>query len=185
MKAAKGHTSKHAGSAKHHVSAKHKPSQAQLAALARARAASAKSRHAHAVARHAAHPKPKTAKWSPNLDVACCAAEAVGASLRLTGRTVSDQDVLDLYWRTTDDPEAGATLWATFEAAAVYGIGGVQLLDVRPAALAETGVILGVDLAQRHAMTVDGHGVWTWGDWRAASCGLLAAADEAWVITWA
>lgn len=185
MKAAKGSTSKHAGTAKHVVAAKHKPSAAQAAAVAKAKAAAmAKVAKQRVVAKQAAHAKPQKATWSPNLDVACCAAEALAVSLRLTGRAVSDQDVLDLYWRTTSDPEGGATLWETFEAAAAYGIGGVQLLDARPAGLAETGVILGVDLAQRHAMTIDEHGVWTWGQWRPLSDGLLAAADEAWVITW-
>jgi hypothetical protein len=182
MKATKGHTSKHAGGGKHAGSAKHAPSKAQLAARKKFQQGGAHAAHLHAVAKHAGHPKP--AKWSPTLDVACCAAEAVAASLRLTGHTVTDRDVLDLYWLTADDADAGAGLWATIEAAAEYGIAGVQPLDARPAERALTGVIFGVDLAERHALTVDGHGVWSWGAWRPVSCGLLAGADEAWVITW-
>ncbi|MDH6116908.1 hypothetical protein ABH930_000327 [Kitasatospora sp. GAS204A] len=183
MKATSGHTAKHAGSAKHVGTRKHRPSsKAQLAAAKKWQSAGAHASHVHAVARHAGHPTP--AKWSPNLDVACCAAEALAASLRLTGHVVTDQDVLDLYWLTADDADAGAGLWETIEAAAEYGLAGVRPLDARPALRADTGVILGVDLAERHALTVDGHGVWTWGEWRPVSCGLLAAADEAWAITW-
>lgn len=182
MKAGHGHTKKHARSGKHHGTAKHRPSAKQAAALKKFQQAGAHATHLHAVARHAAHAKPT--KWSPNLDVACCAAEALAASLRLTGREVSDSDVLDLYWHTTQDPDAGATLRDTIQAAAEFGLAGVQLLDARPAARLAAGVVLGVDLRERHAVTVDRHGVWTWGGWRPVSCGLLAAADEAWVITW-
>lgn len=183
MKATKGHTAKHAGTAKHHGTRKHRPSSAaQKAAAKKWAAAGAQAHHLHAVAKHAGHPTP--AKWSPTADVACCAAEALAASLRLTGRTVTDRDVLDLYWLTADDADAGAGLWATIEAATEYGLAGVRPLDARPAEHAGTGVILGVDLAERHAVTVDGHGVWTWGAWRPVSCGLLDAADEAWAITW-
>jgi hypothetical protein len=182
MKGAAGHTRKHAGGGKHAGTGKHRPSAAQQAARKKWQAAGAHAAHVHAVARHSGHPTPS--KWSPNTDVACCAAEALAASLRLSGRPVSDQDVLDLYWLTSDDPDAGAGLWETIEAAAMYGLAGVRPLDARPATLFAAGVVLGVDLAERHAVTVDGHGVWTWGQWRPVPCGLLAAADEAWAITW-
>lgn len=183
MKGQHGHRQKHARTAKHAGTGKHRPmSAAQAAAWKKFQQAGAHAQHVHAVARHQGQAKP--AKWSPNLDVACCAAEALAASLRLTGHPVTDQDVLDLYWRTADHEDAGAGLWETFEAAADYGLAGVRLVDARPAAALGTGVVLGVDMAERHAATVDGHGVWTWGEWRPASCGLLAAADEAWEITW-
>ena len=58
--------------------------------------------------------------------VACCAAEALAASLRLSGVPVSDADVLDLYWRTADDPDAGAPILAALEAASEFGIGGIR-----------------------------------------------------------
>jgi hypothetical protein len=178
-----GHRQKHARAAKHAGSAKHRPmSAAQAAAWKKFQQAGSHANHVHAVARHAQPAKP--AKWSPNADVACCAAEALAASLRLTGRSVSGEDVLELYWRTASHEDAGAGLLATIEAAAEHGLAGVRLLDARPATALGTGVVLGVDLAERHALTVDGHGVWTWGGWRPAPCGLLTAADEAWEVTW-
>jgi hypothetical protein len=183
MKGNAGHTAKHAGSTKHVGTGKHRPSsKAQQAAAKKWQSAGAHASHVHAVARHQSHAKP--AKWSPNLDIACCAAEALAASLRLAGRAVSDRDVLDLYWLTAGDADAGAGLWATIEAAAEHGLAGVRPLDARPATELAAGVVLGLELVERHAVTVDGHGVWTWGEWRPVSCGLLAAADEAWVITW-
>lgn len=191
----KGHVTKHAGSTKHHATKKkhhpakakkHHPAKVDPSVLAKAVEKVLADLHVHVVAKHPAHAKPtkKKASWSPNLDTACCAAEALAASLRLTGRTVDPQDVLDLYWRTAVHPDQGASLLETFEAAAEFGLAGVRLLDARPAQALATGVVLGVDLAERHAAVVDGHGVWTWGLWRPVSCGLLAAADEAWVITW-
>ena len=188
MKAPQGQTAKHAGSGKHHhVSKKHKPSHpsaAQIAARKKWAAAGSKAHHVHAVAKHAAQAQPAPSTWTPNADVACCAAEALAVSLRLTGREVSGRDVLDLYWRTADDPDRGATIEATIEAAATYGLAGVRLVDARPARQAVSGVVLGLDLVERHAVTVDGHGVWSWGRWRPVPCGLLAAADEAWELIW-
>lgn len=192
MKGTSGQTAKHAGSDKHHAkskkhvkSKKHHPVKTDPAAAKKAAAKKAAAAHVHTVAKHPTHAKPgQKAGWSPNLDVACCSAEALAASLRLTGHAVSDRDVLDLYWRTADHPDAGASLWDTIEAAAAFGLAGVRLADARPARVLGDGVVLGAELEQRHAMTVDGHGVWTWGLWRPVACGLLASADEAWVITW-
>lgn len=182
VKPGHGHTSKHAGGTKHAGSAKHKPTQAQLAARKKFQQAGAHAAHLHAVAKHAGHPVP--AKWSPG-DVACCAIEALAASLRMAGHRVDDADVLDLYGRVTGDPDAGMTIETALEAAAGYGLAGVRLLGATPARRLGDGVVLGVDLAQRHALTLDGHGVWSWGDWHPASCSLLAAADEAWALQWA
>jgi hypothetical protein len=188
MKAAKGNTSKHAGSSKHAAASKHQPTQASATAKASAKAAAkakaiaAAKAHVHTVAKGASHAKP--AKWSPAVAVACCAVEALAAALRLAGRQVSDADVLELYWRATDDPDGGLTLPAAFAAAAEFGLAGVRLAGARPAVRVGSGVVLGVDLAERHAVTVDGHGVWTWGSWRPVSCGLLESADEAWELTW-
>lgn len=184
---AKGHVKKHAGSHKHHKQAKHNPATAPAASTPGAFVDPGGSiavpiAHVHVVKKHPHHKKPS--KWSPLSDVACCAAEALAASARLAGRAVSDEDVLALYWLTASGPDDGATLEATIEAAGLFGLGGAQLVDARPASALGTGVVLGVDLTERHALTVDGHGVWTWGSWQPATCGLLAAADEAWELTW-
>ncbi len=65
--------------------------------------------------------------------VACCSAEALAASLRLTGWPVSDADVLALYWHTARDEHAGASILATLEAAAEYGLAGVHPVWSGPA----------------------------------------------------
>jgi hypothetical protein len=173
-------TKKHAGSGKHHASAKHHPSHSP--AHHHHVGGTHHPPHSHVVGKHPKHTKAH--KWSPGLDVASCAIDALAANLRLSGRAVKDADVLDLYWHITDDPDCGATLPGAFEAAANHGLGGAYLLDARPAAALTDGVVLGIDLTERHALVVDGHGVWTWGQWRPASCDLLSAADEAWELTW-
>lgn len=182
MKATAGHTNKHAGSHKHAGSAKHKPSAKQIAAEKKFQQAGAHAAHLHAVAKQQGHPIPS--KWSPTADMAVCSVEALAASLRMTGRPVDDADILSLYCRITDDPDAGATIEAAIEAAFEYGLAGFRPLSARPAGVLTDGVVIGVELAQRHALALDGHGVWTWGQWRPASCKLLAAVDEAWRIEW-
>ena len=67
----------------------------------------------------AKHPKPaKKAKPKKAVrqlalagGVACCSAEALAASLRLTGHPVSDADVLTLYRRTADGPIRARRSW--------------------------------------------------------------------------
>lgn len=181
MKNTHHHTRKHAGSGKHHGTAKHHPSHVPHHGQHH-HAGVHHPHHSHVVGKHPHHTK--HAKWSPGLDVASCAIDALAANLRMTGHKVDACDVLDLYWRITDDPDAGASLPDAFEAAAEYGLAGAYLLDVRPAEQLTTGVVFGVGLAEYHALVVDGHGVWTWGEWRPASCRLLSAADEAWELTW-
>lgn len=177
-------TKKHAGSAKHHIAhkhhstAKHHPTAKQIAALKKADAA----RHAHPGAKKSG--SGGKAKWSPSFDVAGCALEAVAASARMAGYLVADSDVLEAYWRVTDDPDSGMTIEAALETAARSGLGGACLLDARPARRLGDGVVFGVELEQRHAMAFDGHGVWTWGRWQPASCALLDGIDEAWELMW-
>jgi hypothetical protein len=85
-----GHTAKHSATGKHHnaktsghkaAAKKHHPKKPHhKPAVAPAQPVTVK-------AKHPKHPKP--AKWSPNLDVACCPHEALAASLRLAGWPVS------------------------------------------------------------------------------------------------
>lgn len=87
--------------------------------------------HAAPKKHHAAtkkHKKPKAKKRGLALGdmAACCAAEALAASLRLSGRPVADEDVLALYARTAADLDAGASILETLEAAWLYGLGGVR-----------------------------------------------------------
>jgi hypothetical protein len=149
---------------------------------------------ARARARHPA-PKKTPAKKTPRKlalggAVACCAAEAVAASLRLTGRPVSDADVLALYELTAGDWDAGATILATLEAAAEHGLAGVRPTrwltpSPAPPLLGQTPLILGLDLPEGpHAVCDDGTGWWSWGQrWTAADFP-DAVIGEAWAVTW-
>ena len=108
----------------------------------------AKKHHAAASKKH--HPKPKR-KLALNGDVACCAAEAVAASLRLAGHLVTDPDVYALYKTTAAGPDTGATIQETLEALMRHGLAGVRPLGFGPAAALEPGAVLGLTLtdAQR------------------------------------
>jgi hypothetical protein len=140
--------------------------------------------------------------------VACCAAEALAASLRLAGHFVSDADVLDLYWLTATDADAGASIFETLEMAAEFGIAGVRPGQVEqlqpsprgglslsgPAGIGDDGdrhagpvhpasLILGVDLPGPHTVTVAPDGRWlTWGEVLPPFPG--AIIEEAWEIRW-
>lgn len=132
-----------------------------------------------------AHPKPRKAPLISD-QVACCAAEAVAASLRLTGHPVTDADVLALYWHTTTDPDAGATIPDTLAAAAEYGIAGVRPAAYWPTLQLTEGTVAGLTLTRgEHAVAVTTGGVMTWGSFLRFGGQLLAAAcDEAWGISW-
>jgi hypothetical protein len=118
--------------------------------------------------------------------VACCAAEALAASLRLAGHQVDDFQVLALFQATGADPDEGATLLATLEAAARHGLAGVRLAGFRPAPPAAAGVLLGVQLpAGPHTVTLDPEGrVWSWGRLHALEELGAGPAEEAWAVSW-
>jgi hypothetical protein len=142
--------------------------------------------------------------------VACCAAEALAASLRLRGLPVTDDDVLALYWHTASDPDEGATIWATLEAAARYGVAGYAVAGFRPAGLEEVmphgtpdstsaelrlpgvrrrhatraGLILGLDLPGPHAVLDTGSEWITWGASWPAWAFPDAVIGEAWTVEW-
>jgi hypothetical protein len=68
---------------------------------------------------------PKPRKLTPDGLVAMCSARAVAESLRLAlGVVASDDDVLELYFRTASDPDEGASILATLHAAATFGLAG-------------------------------------------------------------
>jgi hypothetical protein len=158
------------------AAAAHKAHLAHVAHLARIGKAPAKA-------------APKKRQLALGAGVACCAAEAVAASLRLAGRLVSDADVLALYRRTASDPDTGASIVATLEAASAFGLAGTRLTSYD---LAETyvsdrsqvGLLLGVELPGPHAVLATAEGWWSWGELYDPACWPDAVIEEAWTLTW-
>jgi hypothetical protein len=205
--AAKGSTAKHAATTtvKHSGTSKHKPETAKQKAAAKAwakkGAAAEKAKAAKAKvtakAKPATHAKAVALALAPR-DVACCAAEALAASLRLQGVRVSDEDVLALYWHTADHPDTGASILATLEAAWRFGLGGVRprrFGPAFPAAEASFGpafamdavahpVILGVELPGPHAVLTTPDGWWSWGELHDPAEWPDAVIEAAWAVSW-
>jgi hypothetical protein len=133
------------------------------------------------------HPKRQLALGE---GVACCSAEALAASLRLTGRPVTDADVLALYRRTAADLDAGASILATLEAAAEYGLAGIRPVTWGPVEAADfmpadiPGLILGLSLPAPHAVLDTGSEWITWGQAWPAWAFPDAVLEEAWTIEW-
>lgn len=173
---AKGHTRKHTVThhkhTAHHHTAKHHPGH---------------TGHTHHVTHHKAtvhtkahHPHHAKARGLALGDsVACCAATALAESARLQGFRVSDEDVLALYWHTADDPDAGATIEATLEAAWRFGLAGVRPGSVRllkpHIGAADRDAVIEADLfglgAARGPVHGGNHGL------EAAACTALFPAD--------
>ena len=120
--------------------------------------------------------------------VACCAAEALAASLRLAGHAVSDADVLALYWHTAGDPDAGATVEATLEAAWRFGLGGYRPTFAATTPLATTNfnnpLVIGVDLPGPHTVLATPGGWWSWGELHCPCEFPDAVVEEAWAVSW-
>jgi hypothetical protein len=131
-----------------------------------------------------AHPRRQLALGSA---VACCSAEALAASLRLTGWPVTGADVLALYWHTARDEHAGASILATLEAAAEFGLAGIRPVGFEPASFyfPETrNWILGLALPAPHAVLDTGS---EWISWRQAwpvSAFPDVVLEEAWAVDW-
>ncbi len=160
----------------------------------------------------AAKKKPVKRKLALGEAVACCSAEALAASLRLAGYSVADADVLALYERTADGPDTGASILATLEAAAEFG-----LALTRPVRFERTwspceetwhrggcnprenplwplrvhdesgppSIILGLELPEGpHAVLADGTWWWSWGEPYDPAAFPGAVIEEAWAVTW-
>lgn len=124
----KGHTAKHSQSRKHGQTSKHHPKHPP------SRQRGVTVTPPHVIAGQPGPAKPRKLSIG---DVACCSAEALAASLRLAGHLVDDSDVLALYWSTARDPDAGASILATLQAAAAAGLAGAFPSGIRPVRLGE------------------------------------------------
>ena len=186
-----GTTKKHAGGGKHHAGgqggAKHHPHH-MSAHEKKLRAADRKKAHQHAVG-HAgkAGKSPKAAKAKQlalGADVACCSAEALAASLRLSGWSVTDADVLALYRLAAPDDDHGATIEAVCVAAQSFGLAGVRLERFWPARPHASEIVLGLT-GPDHAVLATPEGWWSWG-FLLEHCFLpYTDIDEAWELRWA
>ncbi len=195
----------------------------QRAAAAKKTQAAAHQHHGAAKAKHPAHPAAQAARsakshaaakkkqaaaahkprrWTPDGDVALCSARAVAESLRIAlGVTVADDDVLGLYWATAGDADAGASIWATLQAAQAWGGAAgpaYNLLDAltcgngkpfthyRRSGAGPQSVLLGLELpAGPHAVLDDGRFWWSWGQPYNPADFPSAVIEEAWAVTWA
>lgn len=167
--------------AKVHHHLHHKPVHVTAAVKAKRHAAAVKASKTRAANAKKAkqHPRRQLALGD---GVACCSAEALAASLRLAGAAVSDADVLALYWRTADDEDAGASILATLEAAAEFGLGGVRPVSFAPVDLDDpAAVILGLNLPAPHAVLATPDG---WQSWGSLYDPWTDDIDEAWEVTW-
>jgi hypothetical protein len=144
--------------------------------------------------KHERATKEKPAKSKTGLalhpdDVQCCAAQALAASLRLAlGVSVHDEDMLALYWRTAGDPDEGASIRATLEAAHEHGIGGHFPAGWQPARGLdlERSVLLRLDLPEGpHAVTTAPDGSWwSWGEPYDPASFPGAVITDAWAVNW-
>jgi len=113
-------------------------------------------------------------------EIACCAAEALAASLRLSGWPVTQADVAELYFYTARSAVQGADIGDTLDAAARRGLAGARPVFEPD----EYGVILGVDLPGPHTVLDDGTGWWSWGQHWPYGSFPEAVIEEAWSVSW-
>jgi hypothetical protein len=138
-----------------------------------------------------AHPKQARQKkrgLAPGDGWECCSAEALGASLRLAGWPVGDGDVLALHLAAGGSRDTGVSILAALQTAARVGLAGTYPrgfdLIAPEGALNGQRLILGTELPGPHALTVDGPGVWSWGEWHPWENFGDAVIEEAWLIEW-
>lgn len=182
--AAKGHAKKHATAKKHvhKATKKHNPPHQKPAHHV------VKKHTVKTVGKHKAAAK----GLAPALgDVACCTAEALAASLRLTGAPVSDADVLDLFRRAGGDPDGGAPVLAALSAAAAGGLAGRRAcyepvpVTWRIFTASAPPLLLGADLPGQHAVWATPQGWWSWGELYCPWCEWPdLVVDEAWAVSW-
>lgn len=119
--------------------------------------------------------------------IACCAAEALAASLRLAGHLVTDEDVLELHRLAGGTPDDGLPIAVTLEAAQEFGLAGARPLTIwNVDSSPVSGLILGVTLpGGPHALTLDDSGaVWSWGELHDPGQLRPGPLEEAWLVDW-
>lgn len=168
--------------AHHHKPAKPAPATWQAGVQAGKRFAG-KKHHPAASKKH--HPK----RGFSLGDVACCAAEAVTASLLLANpalsSTVDGAAVLALHRAAGGDDDAGAAILAALEAAYEHGLAGFRPVTFGPVDLDDPAArILGLALPAPHTVAVTADGWVSWGELWPAWAFPDAVTEEAWAVTW-
>jgi hypothetical protein len=158
-------------------------------AAAHHKAATGHAQKHHKAAKHHAAAKKHKGTVARGLaagaEVASCAAEALAASARLSGLPAGPVEVLELYWRTAGDADAGASISDTLQAASIFGLGGIRPVNWRPADPGAPGVVLGVDLPGPHTVLATPEGWWSWGELFCPWCEFPdAVIEEAWEVSW-
>lgn len=205
QQAAKGHSSKHAGSHKHaRAHAKHHPAKQH----AQHQAKGGHGGKQHTVAKHPGHAKargaqrgtlevlpprtgtgagPRQVPGASLHDWHACAAVALGASLSLAGGTVRDSDVAGLHMAAGGSEDRGVSIPAVLLIASAWGLAG-RVPVTAPAFLAgpwPAGTILGVELPGSHAVCVAPDGCWlSWGEHYCPDDFPDAVVEEAWAVSW-
>lgn len=182
--AGSGSTAKHAGTTKTSSTAagKHAPSKPPVQTIR-----VVGSGHVTVTLKMPKPPKPRGLALGDAFPV--CAAEAVAASLRLAGGSVSDSAVLALHRAAGGSETVAVSIGAALAAASEAGLAGARPLWFGPVAgyRDRVPVILGLDgQAQPHAVCAEpgGNAWWTWGERREAFCWPEAFIEEAWAVAW-
>jgi hypothetical protein len=172
------------GKAAHTKPAPKKPAHVPAKVKAARHAAAVKASKTRAANARKAKAHPRRA-LALDEGVACCSAEALAASLRLSGQRVSGEDVVTLYLHTTGDLDRGAHIAATLEAAAQFGLAGVRPVSFGPVDLDDPAAqILGLSLPGPHAVLDTGTAWITWGLAWPAWAFPDVVTEEAWEVTW-
>lgn len=135
------------------------------------------------VARMPVPPKPR--QLALGQAVACCAAESLAASIRLTGGRVPEEAVLALYRVTAADPDQGQALSVALRAAQRHSLAG-HFPSFFPVAPDDPrAVLLGAELPGSHAVCAGPDGAWwSWGEPHDPAEWPDAVIEEAWAVTW-
>jgi hypothetical protein len=135
--------------------------------------------------------KGRTAKraLALNNDLGCCVAEAVSASIRLSGFPAIDENILNLFWRAGGDPDSGIAipdmLMTTSESELVScQLGKLIPLDPDATDPMISNIILGLNLPSPHAVFATPDGWWSWGSLFSPYDFPDAVIEEAWEISW-
>lgn len=172
----KGSTAKHTGTGKHGGTAKHHPKGQKKGATATG------TSNPWTVAKHPTHAKGRALALPGEWD--CCVAEALGASVRLAGWPVGDDEVLALHAAAGGSEDRGVPILDALHAAGA-GFGGARPRFTPIDAGFPPGTVLGLELPGAHAVTVAGDGCWiTWGEHYDPAVFPDAVIEEAWVVTW-